>query len=224
MNSVRRQPRFKRGTNGNKRLRSGIVSTFRIYLARHGETDWNLQGRWQGQTDIPLNETGRSQARLLGRRVASLGLVRIGSSDLQRATETAQIVGAELGLKPAFADPRLRERGFGVFEGLTRAEVEAKYPAEWNGYQRDRRNVPPGGEPFEQLIRRTSEALFDQHLTGPTLVVTHGGVMRSLWASSMTPSAATQRVHPLENGAVLKLDVECRDERLWILQIEPLRT
>ncbi|MEN9581245.1 MAG: hypothetical protein RJA70_4254 [Pseudomonadota bacterium] len=198
------------------------MSGVRIYLARHGETDWNNEGRWQGQTDVPLNETGRRQAVALGKRLRSLGLAKLGSSDLLRATETAKIVGAEVGLVPAFADPRLRERGFGVFEGLTRAEVESRYPEHWRSYQINRRNVPPDGEPFDALIARSSAALLDHHIPAPTLFVTHGGVMRSLWASSMFSAQAMQDVQPLENGAVVTLTIELVDRQLRLRQVELL--
>ncbi|HYG70238.1 MAG TPA: histidine phosphatase family protein, partial [Anaeromyxobacteraceae bacterium] len=91
----------------------------RLFLVRHGETDWNVAGRWQGQTDIPLNEAGRAQARELARRMRGEGIATIAASDLLRARETAEIVAAELGLEVRILDHRLREQSFGAFEGLT---------------------------------------------------------------------------------------------------------
>src|SRR5579883_2314353 len=95
-----------------------------FYLARHGQTDWNAEGRWQRWTDVPLNATGRAQARVLASVVQSLGIGGVVSSDLTRAKETAHIVAEALAVPFVGADPDLRERGFGVFEGLTRQECE----------------------------------------------------------------------------------------------------
>ena len=117
----------------------------RIFLARHGETAWNLEGRWQGHTDIPLSARGRSRRGRWRRACATLGIGHIRSSDLTRARETAEIVARELGIAEVMVDPRLRERSFGVFEGLTGAECAARFPDEWTRYQADRRCVPPGG-------------------------------------------------------------------------------
>src|SRR5690242_8696605 len=92
-----------------------------LLLVRHGETDWNAEGRLQGQTDRPLNEYGRRQARELAERLAGDGVVAIYASDLSRAKETAEIVGGRLGL-PVVVDPDLRERNWGTWEGLTPRE------------------------------------------------------------------------------------------------------
>ena len=89
-----------------------------IYLSRHGETDWNAEGRWQGHTDKPLNDNGRGQARALAESLRRTGLAGVVSSDLLRARETAEIVAAALGLTIDYFDPDLRERTIGVFEGL----------------------------------------------------------------------------------------------------------
>src|SRR5271165_4072006 len=96
-----------------------------LYLARHGETDWNRTGRWQGQTDIPLNEAGKEQARELGVRLCGAGIRTIGSSDLARARETAEIASKELGLALGYLDAAFRERAYGIFEGLTREQCIA---------------------------------------------------------------------------------------------------
>ena len=99
----------------------------RILLARHGETDWNLQQRWQGHTDTPLNETGRKQARALAEELAGEPIDAVFSSDLIRAHETARLIAVPRGLGvTALRD--LRERHFGSVEGLTTDEVFARYP------------------------------------------------------------------------------------------------
>jgi probable phosphoglycerate mutase len=157
-----------------------------IYLARHGETAWNSEGRWQGRTDIALSDTGRAQAATLAIRLARLGdhIGRVLTSDLCRAVETAQIVSRALGLPPPVVDPRLRERGFGVFEGLTREECLSRFPVEWARYEQDRRLHPPGGEPQEEVAERFSAAVAEAVAThaagsGALLIVAHGGALRS---------------------------------------------
>ena len=180
-----------------------------IYLARHGETAWNSEGRWQGRTDIALSDTGRAQAAALAVRLARLGdrIGRVLSSDLCRAAETAEIVSRALGLPPPVIDARLRERGFGVFEGLTREECVGRYPAEWARYEQDRRLHPPGGEPQEEVAQRfeaaVGEALKAQAaIAGALLIVAHGGALRSFL------SVRFRRPFPaIANVGVLRLRV-----------------
>src|SRR5581483_1732760 len=102
-----------------------------LYVARHGETDWNAAGRLQGHTDIPLNETGRAQARALAAALRARALAGGVTSDLCRARETGEIVAVELAVPLAYADHELRERAFGKFEGLTRHECASQYPEQW---------------------------------------------------------------------------------------------
>ena len=91
-----------------------------LYLTRHGETDWNAEGRWQGHTDVPLNSTGEAQARAMADALRGTGIGAVVSSDLRRACDTARIVAGILGVDVAYVDADLRERAFGLFEGLTR--------------------------------------------------------------------------------------------------------
>ncbi|HET9989769.1 MAG TPA: histidine phosphatase family protein, partial [Kofleriaceae bacterium] len=116
----------------------------RILLARHGQTAWNALGRLQGHTDIELDDTGRAQAKDLARTLAAAGVTRVWSSDLARARETAAIVAAELGLPPPEVDAELRERKFGVFEGLTRDQCVAQHPEAWRAWVAQTGH-PPGG-------------------------------------------------------------------------------
>ena len=181
-----------------------------IYLARHGETAWNREGRWQGHTDVALNEAGRLQAHALGQALIARGLVRAHASDLSRARETAEIVATLLGLPPVIPDAGLRERGFGIFEGLTREECEARFPDEWARYRAGDGASPPGGEARPQVIERMRAAvrgvaadLRAQHPTeGAALVVSHGGAMRLL-----VSSIVGELPPPLENGAIFRLDL-----------------
>jgi len=151
----------------------------RILLARHGQTAWNALGRLQGHTDIELDATGRTQARELARSLGDAGITRVWSSDLARAKETAAIVAGELGLPPPEVDAELRERKFGVFEGLTRDECAAQHPDAWRAWVAQTSH-PPGGEPRADATARMQRALLRLVGDGTTLVVSHGGVMR-LW-------------------------------------------
>jgi probable phosphoglycerate mutase len=180
-----------------------------VYLARHGETAWNAAGRIQGHTDEPLNEAGRDQARELGRELASRGIAAVASSDLARARETAEIVARTLGLEPPVIEPALRERGLGVFEGLTREELAERWPTEWESYRRDGVDAPPEGEPyaafFERItggVRRLARRL--SRPERPAVLVTHGGVMKAL----VLASAGTRALVTIPNGALFRFAVE----------------
>lgn len=143
-----------------------------LLLVRHGETDWNADGRLQGQTDRPLSDFGRRQARQLADDLAGEELDAIYASDLSRARETAEIVAARLGL-PVVLDSDLREKDWGTWEGLTAVE-------------RDR--VEFVGESTEQHLERTLKALrriADRHPYDRVLVVTHGGSMRRIQTATL---------------------------------------
>ena len=155
----------------------------KIYFIRHGETDWNAEGRLQGQRDIPLNDLGRVQAEEAGRMLAKLHpqpddldwLV----SPLGRTQETARLARAAMGLGDAYykLDERLKELTFGTWEGLTWPEVRKHDPAGARGRERDKWNyVPPGGENYAMLCERIVPVLAD--LRRDTVFVSHGGVAR----------------------------------------------
>ncbi len=187
-----------------------------LYLARHGETDWNAEGRWQGQTDVPLNERGREQARAIAERLRGEGLVSIATSDLLRARSTAGIVAAELGLEVNHVDAALRERRFGCFEGLTRVEVAARFPDVWARYLADPGPAPPGGESRSDLLGRLLPAVIDAatRLAPPLLVVMHGGAMHALLADQLgampRPGSAAWPLHGIQNGQVYRASLESR--------------
>jgi broad specificity phosphatase PhoE len=185
-----------------------------LYLARHGETDWNAAGRWQGQTDVPLNERGRAQAREIAALARGLGILSVAASDLARARDTAGIVAAELGLAVGHLHPGLRERRFGCFEGLTREEVAVRHPEAWARYLEDPGPAPPGGESREELLGRLLPALSGAaaRLPGPLLVVMHGGSMRALLADHAAgvprPSSPSWPLHGIHNGQVWRVRME----------------
>jgi broad specificity phosphatase PhoE len=150
-----------------------------LLLARHGETDWNLQRRVQGHSDTPLNETGRAQALALAETLEGAALDAVYSSDLARACDTARVVGERLGLE-VIALPELRERHFGSWEGLTDDEILARHPTAKSGSWGD-------GETKEEMRQRVLDALrriAHEHPGGRVLVVTHGGPVRALLVES----------------------------------------
>jgi probable phosphoglycerate mutase len=152
-----------------------------ILLARHGETDDNVPPtRFQGFTDTPLNDTGRRQAQELAERVSGDGIRALWASDLSRARETAEIVGAKLGLTPQL-DPRLREGARGRWEGHLMRDIERAEPERYAAWRRGGAEFRfPGGESLLDQQRRVTEALTEIHTaaTTPTLVVCHGGSIR----------------------------------------------
>ncbi len=152
-----------------------------ILLARHGETDDNVEPiRAQGFTDTPLNALGRRQAAKLAERVAGMGIASLWASDLQRATETARVVGERIGLT-ATLDPRLRESNRGEWEGRFFVDIAREEPerfAAWRAAGEDFRF--PGGESLGEQSDRVAAALADIHRVGPlpALVVCHRGSIR----------------------------------------------
>jgi broad specificity phosphatase PhoE len=150
----------------------------KLLFVRHGQTAWNATGRWQGHTDIPLDEVGKAQARAVAERLRGSGIRSVYSSDLSRAVQTAAAVGIALGVEPVY-DPGWRERDVGQFAGLSSNELEAKFPAEWAAW-RNGLLSPPGGESHEQFQKRVLDC-FDRlvaaHPGETVLVVSHGGTI-----------------------------------------------
>jgi broad specificity phosphatase PhoE len=179
------------------------VSLF--YFARHGETDWNKAGRWQGQTDIPLNEAGREQARILAARLEGLGLRSAGSSDLSRASETAEIASRILGIHRIAGDAAFRERAYGPFEGLTPKECRAKEPAAWARFEDDPSQALPGVEPLAALAERMLLGLQNaaERMPTPALIVSHGRSIRVL-----VGHVAGEAVGPIPNIGVYRFRLE----------------
>ena len=149
----------------------------RLLVVRHGQSTWNADGRWQGTEDPPLSTLGVRQARHAAQHLGTFDAVV--ASDLERAFVTATIVADELGIGPVQTDADLRERCAGEFQGLTRDEIEERFP----GYLAERRN-PPGWEDDESVLARAAAALGRVAAGvgpgGTAFVVTHGGVVHTL--------------------------------------------
>lgn len=164
-----------------------------LYLVRHGETDWNRLHRIQGSTDIPLNATGRAQARRTGQLLARRQWDAIYSSPLSRAFETASIVGSEVGLTQPQAVSELAERHYGEAEGLTGRQLTKRYPG----------SMPvPGRESRDEVAARVMPTLIRLASTEPdrrVIVTTHGGVIRTVL---LAVSAPVERGIPITNGSV----------------------
>lgn len=159
----------------------------RLFLVRHGETDWNREGRLQGGQDVPLNALGRMQAEEAGNRLRALtpDVARLDyvSSPMQRARDTMTILRRELGLPPdGFRiDERLRELTFGEWEGFTWREIRKSERELAQARERDKWGfVPPGGESYRMLAERVRPVL--EGLAPDTVLVSHGGVARAVLA------------------------------------------
>jgi probable phosphoglycerate mutase len=177
------------------------MSPTRIVLARHGETDWNATGRWQGQADPALNDTGRRQAESLSGLLVGRGISAIYSSDLRRASETARLVAGRLGLE-VVEDAHLREIDVGSWSGLTRADVELRFP---DGFARWRSGeIGHDGETREQLTERVVAELHRIACAHPgetVLVVSHGGAIRAVRHHVVGDPGGF-----VENGAIVVLN------------------
>jgi broad specificity phosphatase PhoE len=156
-----------------------------LVLVRHGETEWNRNGRWQGHTNVPLSAAGREQARRLAERLKAEGAMfdHIYASDLHRAFETAEIIATALGLAvhPLI---ELREIDIGAWSGLTSDEIRARYAEEW-AFHEQGTDFRRGGhgetlQEFQTRVARVADQLVRTHPGQRLLVATHGGTVRAL--------------------------------------------
>jgi probable phosphoglycerate mutase len=153
----------------------------RICIVRHGETTWNAEKRIQGQIDIGLNALGQTQATAAAKWLSGQPVAALYSSDLLRARQTAERIAVSLSLLPTLR-PEFRERRYGLFEGLTYDESRARYPAEYQAFERRDPDfvIPQGGESLRQLydrVRTGLQRVATEHQGATVLVVTHGGVL-----------------------------------------------
>jgi broad specificity phosphatase PhoE len=194
------------------------VSLRELYIFRHGETDWNVEKRWQGHTDISLNARGREQARELAELLAPSRIEAILTSDLKRASDTARAVAARREI-PVFETPLLREASVGVAEGRTALDVQKIYGADlwrrWlSAHPDDLDTRYPGGESKREQLARAKKAVedfIDEHNYQRIGVSTHGGAVRRLVHMALPADAAAV---PLPNCVVYKMSYDS-SSRLW---------
>ena len=188
-----------------------------ITLIRHGETEWNLSGRWQGHADSPLSERGVAQAEALGKRMKSDDFDFFYSSDLGRAMHTSRLVGGPSGWE---AIPRedLRERDLGVLEALTTEEMLECEPEIYRSFRNDGPEyVPPGGESFKQFCDRCSRAVEGialAHEGAKIGIVTHGGVLGALFRYVLNVPLEKERNFVLLNCSLNRIE---KKDKVWNL-------
>lgn len=185
--------------------------SMKIYLARHGETDWNLENKIQGQTDIPLNENGRKQARELAEKVCKElpGIKNIYSSSQKRALETAQIIGRRFSIQPV-VHQGLQEMCLGKWEGYTWKQVREVFFGEYQSWYQNRRyQMPPMGESYQQLLNRLLPAIDDiirAEGRDDVLIVTHSAVIMTLMSYIYdTPFEDMARNYKTGNAVIVEL-------------------
>jgi probable phosphoglycerate mutase len=189
-----------------------------VLLWRHGRTRWNVERRFQGQADPPLDEVGAQQAAISARLLAAYSPTAIVSSDLCRAVQTARPLGELLGL-PVMLDPRLRERALGAWEGLTRDEVVRRHPEQYAHWLAGREVHQEGSETRAELGERALAALAT--IDGDTVVlVTHSATAMAVTGVLLgLPVAGWRAVGPLGNGRWSEFT---RDEHGWRLRAHNL--
>jgi len=189
-----------------------MTGATRIIAIRHGETAWNVDTRLQGHLDIGLNERGQWQAERAAEALADEEIAAIYSSDLSRASATAQAIvdrSTQIAARQLRLYSGLRERGFGIFEGQTYAQIATDWPEEsvrWR--QRDPHYAPTGGESLVQLRERvatTVTTLASQHVGEQIVLVAHGGVMDALYRLATHQDIASPRTWELGNAAINRL-------------------
>lgn len=193
---------------------SGLAARF--LLVRHGETDYNKEGRWQGAgSNPPLNDTGREQARAIAAEVTGAGeapgrsIDALYTSPQKRARQTAAIIGRRLNLVPRVAEA-LREIDHGLWEGKTEAEVLARWADEVRAYEADPLYVRrPGGESYADLGERlwpALEGLADRHRGETVALVAHGGPIRLILSRVLDRPLTERHAFGVENGSVFAVE------------------
>lgn len=176
-----------------------------VMVVRHGETEWNTEGRRQGHLDSTLTAKGRAQAEALAQRFTPESCGAIYSSDLGRAYETARIIAEKTGHE-VVPDARLRERNLGIFQGLDGDEIRARFPTEYEQHRNGGADhAVPMGESFRQQTERNMrclEELAKRHAGEIIMVVTHGGVLSALFRHTLDISLDAPRRFSFKNASV----------------------
>lgn len=180
----------------------------RLFVLRHGQTAWNAEMRIQGHVDEPLDATGRWQAERLAQALAGEALAAVYSSDLQRAHATALPLAAVTGA-PLVTDRRLRERGFGRFEGQTYAEIERRWPEEAQRWRRREPGFGPGGgEALQAFYERSVDTVLELaagHAGQAIAIVAHGGVLDCLYRAAVGVELSAPRSWQIGNATINRL-------------------
>ena len=189
-----------------------MTGATRIIAIRHGETAWNVDTRLQGHLDIGLNVRGQWQAQRAAEALADEDIAAIYSSDLSRASATAQAIADQstrLGTRQLRLNTGLRERGFGIFEGQTYAQIASGWPEESARWRhREPHFAPHGGESLIQVrerINHTVNTIASQHMGEQIVLVAHGGVMDALYRLATRQDIASPRTWGLGNAAINRL-------------------
>ena len=189
----------------------------RFYLIRHGETQWNKEGKYQGMTDIALSETGLAQADLLGKRFRHLPLDAIYVSPLQRAMKTAEAIAKETGV-PLQTDEHFREIHFGEWEGKTISQLQQEYGESYQKFFDNPFLHPfPGEGSFDKVMERSVagfDALLEKHKGEHVAIVSHGGLLRVMLVGILGMDLTFYRKTWLTNTAITVVDVMADGKRI----------
>ena len=194
-----------------------MSKTTEVTLIRHGETEWNLSGRWQGHADSPLSERGVAQAEALGKRMKPGDFEFFYSSDLDRAMHTSRLVGGPSGWE-AIPNANLRERDLGVLEALTTEEMVERQPEAYQSFRNGGPDyVPPDGESFRQFCERCSKAVEEialAHEGAKIGIVAHGGVLGAIFRHVLNIPLEAERNFVLLNCSLNRIE---KKENGWNL-------
>lgn len=190
-----------------------------LILIRHGETDWNRELRFQGQVDVPLNDTGHLQARRVADRLAGEAIHHVYSSDLVRTRQTALPSAQRLALS-GIDEPGLREQNFGQVDGMRVADIKSQYPHDWLEWLKFQADYAfgGGGESTRSFHARVTDAvrrLAAAHVGETLLVVTHGGALDMIWRTAMGLPLDGPRQSQIPNGGINRVRVH--GERIDVL-------
>ncbi|MEZ4673866.1 MAG: histidine phosphatase family protein [Caldilineaceae bacterium] len=196
--------------------------TTEFILVRHGETIWNAEARMQGQQDSPLTARGKAQAQAVARRLADVPFDHIYASDLQRVVDTAEPL-AVCTNRQIIIEPQLRERHYGVFEGLTYADMERKHGELYQRYQTERYDadfIIPEAETIRQLVERgvaIFQSLAERHQSERIVVFSHGGTLSAVLRSVLGVPLGGKHGFRLENGSISMIAYSDHDWRVVTL-------
>ena len=187
----------------------------KFYFIRHGQTDWNVEQRIQGSTDIPLNEKGIEQGKLLAEKLKerNISIKKIYSSDQKRAVKTAQLMNENLGVDIVYSS-KLREVKLGKWEGLTWNEVREKYKEEYDVWYQNRRYTrPPEGESYQDVLDRVIEMLHEieqkEEKESSVAIVTHGAVIMSIQCYIHNTPFEQMTNFKTKNTEIVEIDSAC---------------